>query len=170
MQSYAPVAFADSEESIDFTTNDNIFSLSRTNDDSEIAMTPFHNDKDFPIDSSILYATVIPDTIRPPQVVNYEEEPPTVIKRMSILVVGLFLSYLAIVNFYVSELLTKYRYLNHQYIFWCSAVFYFLAIFLTFGGAIWGAVRGQWRFLVPGLVLSHVGAFMIAIVTWWWYI
>lgn len=160
MQPYAPVA-ADFEESIEFSTNDT-FGPS----DTEIAMTPFHNgDKDFMMDTPILYATAIPDTIRPPQTINYEDEPPTVIKRMSILVAGLFLTYLALVNFIVSEFLIQTKYMNHQTIFWFSAAFYFFAVFLTLGGSIWGAMRGQWRFLVPGLILSHVGAFLIHIVT-----
>ena len=104
-----------------------------------------------PNGQAIYSAVAVPDTIRPPKVSKSQiKEDPISIrsfsKRICILLIGLILSLMT---------------------FWeCIELFFARKVFLGFCflgatvglliGTFVGVFRGQWRILVPGLILQHI--------------
>jgi hypothetical protein len=131
----------------------------------------------------ILMAVAIPDSIRPPKV-SYIDNPTTntntttttnhtnpnnanisnnsntiqslpklFLRRILILIIGLILTYL---TFLESLLLIIFGYANYAPIELILGLLWFGATLGVLLGSLIGAFKGQWRFLVPGLVLQYV--------------
>lgn len=116
----------------------------------------------------ILVAVAVPNSIRPPKVTNSQEDPTaitpkSILRRVSILVVGLVLTYL---TFFESLMLMLMGYLSSNWFELILGFFWFGATLCVLLGSFVGAYRGQWRLIVPGLVLQHfVGVLTRLLVT-----
>ena len=116
----------------------------------------------------ILMAVAVPNSIRPPKVSHIEEDATaittrSIIRRISILIVGLVLTYL---TFFESLMLIIFGYINGNYFELLLGLVWFAATICVLLGSFVGAYRGQWRLIVPGLVLQHfVGVLTRLLVT-----
>ena len=116
----------------------------------------------------ILVAVAVPNSIRPPKATHEEEDPTvitvsSIIRRICILVIGLLLTCF---TFFESLILMIYRYFDDNWFVSLLGLVWFGATLGVLVGSFIGAYRGQWRLLVPGLVLQHfVGVLTRLLVT-----
>ncbi len=135
-----------------------------TTNDIEQTVTTNNNEYGQPI----LMAIAIPDSIRPPKVsyidnnnnINNSQQtqsiqsfPKSFLRRLLILVVGIMITYL---TFFESLLLILLGYANSSPMELILGLIWFGATLGVLIGSLIGAYKGQWRFLVPGLVLQYV--------------
>ena len=105
----------------------------------------------------VITAVPVPNTIRPPRVVKSDHPGVTMVKRLLILISGLFI---ALISFLDSKVFWKMNYW-HKWEFKLAACFCFLATFFLIAGSCVGAYKGQWRFIAPGIVLFYVASFVV---------
>jgi hypothetical protein len=114
----------------------------------------------------ILLAVAVPNTIRPPKVSYSEDDvsanatitPKSMLRRVCILIVGLFLTY---ITFFESLLLLLNGAITKNWFEIILGFLWFAATLALLVGSFVGAYRGQWRILVPGFVLQHICSILI---------
>lgn len=105
----------------------------------------------------VITAVPIPNTIRPPRVVKSDHPGVTMVKRLLILLSGLFIAYLSFIDSIILWGINSW----HKWEFTIAACFCFLATFFLVVGSIVGAYKGQWRFIAPGIVLFYAASFVV---------
>lgn len=105
----------------------------------------------------VITAVPVPNTIRPPRVVKSDHPGVTMVKRLLILLSGLFIAYLSFIDSIILWGINSW----HKWEFTIAACFCFLATFFLVMGSIVGAYKGQWRFIAPGIVLFYAASFVV---------
>ena len=108
----------------------------------------------------VITAIPIPNTIRPPKIRKAVHPSIIFVKKLSILLIGFFLAFISYLD---SFIFLNINYM-HRATFTIAATLWGLGAFSLVVGAIWGAVKGQWRMLAPGIVLNHAAGFIIRMV------
>ncbi len=110
---------------------------------------------------TLVMATVIPNTIRPPQVSSTSANDPSnkIVRQIAILFSGLIICMISAFDAFVFlefDWGSKFLYIAG----FCWA----LSTIALLIGTFYGAYVGQWRMLAPGIVLSHVASFLLRMV------
>jgi hypothetical protein len=108
----------------------------------------------------ILTAVALPNTIRPPVIPSTVHPSVLLAKRLGILCSGFFLALITYIDAYVFFTLNIFHRVSAQLagIFWAFSC---LSLLL---GSVWGCYHGKWRYLAPGIVLSHLASVWINLV------
>lgn len=147
MSNYGPISnYAYDEEELSFVPESASTSKS-TNVD--------HQQDDHPI----LVATAVPHSIRPPQIYLDHDKPPSFSKKASILVCGLLFAFMSFID---SVVYIEFSLGSKIKLF--AGLLWLLSCITLLLGSIVGFMRGQWRMLAPGIIASHLAAFMIRLV------
>mmetsp|Transcript_10909 Transcript_10909/g.15889 ORF Transcript_10909/g.15889 Transcript_10909/m.15889 type:complete len:156 (+) Transcript_10909:132-599(+) len=147
---YSPLDTSD-PESLTFATR---------NPDEATTGAPVGGSEEGILNIDTAVAVAVPNSIRPPKVVPADSNPAsTRVKKLSILMVGLFVSYM---NF-VQAIVFIYLGFGNKIMVTAGTVWFLSAVSLLLGG-IYGAFKGQWRMLVPGILLSHLSSFVVRMV------
>jgi hypothetical protein len=110
----------------------------------------------------ILTAIAIPDTIRPPMLQSSTVHPSvSFATRLAILIIGLVLASLTYVDAFIFLTLNLFDSFSAQ----LAGVFWAFSCLSLIVGSVIGCSRGQWRYLAPGIVLSHLASVWINLVT-----
>jgi len=110
----------------------------------------------------IVTAVAIPNTIRPPMIPSSANVHPSVLfaKRLGILCSGLFLAFISFFDAYVFLALNIFHRLSVQ----LAGIFWACSCLSLIVGSVLGCYHGKWRYLAPGIVLSHLASVWINLV------
>ena len=112
---------------------------------------------------SAIPATYVPNSIRPPKITHPDfAPPPSQKKRIIIATVGIFLTIVSYLEDWFFDL--ERRSITNFGAF--SEWIEICATLLFLGGAVAGYKTGQWRCLVPGLVMHYAAVKVFEVVSW----
>ena len=105
-----------------------------------------------------IIAIAVPNTIRPPKLRKSSNPEVKALKKICVFLFGALVSFLSYMDASVDLFYADHD--VHKFTFTIVAGFWFLAAIALFVGSILGGIKGEWRMLAPGMVLSHVAAFI----------
>jgi hypothetical protein len=108
----------------------------------------------------IAVAVAVPNTIRPPQLQTNIHPAVAFAKKLAILLCGLFLSFVSWIDASVFIQLKNW----HKVSFTLAAVFWTISTICLLVGSFVGFYKGKWRYLAPGIVMSHIASFIISMI------
>ena len=108
----------------------------------------------------IAVAVAVPNTIRPPQLQTNIHPAVTFAKKLAILLCGLFLTCASLFDAWIFFELKSW----HKVSFTLAAVFWTISTICLLVGSFVGFYKGKWRYLAPGIVMSHIASFIIRLI------
>mmetsp|Transcript_4877 Transcript_4877/g.7402 ORF Transcript_4877/g.7402 Transcript_4877/m.7402 type:complete len:195 (+) Transcript_4877:136-720(+) len=136
-----------------FTSNENLSTTRSINFQTQNQQGQLGNEV-------IAVAVAVPNTIRPPQLQTNVHPSVAFAKKLAILLCGLFLT---ILSFFDAWLFFELKYW-HKVSFTLAAVFWGISTICLLVGSFVGAYQGKWRYLAPGIVMSHIASFIIGLI------
>lgn len=104
----------------------------------------------------IVTAVPIPNTIRPPKLAKQIHPSVQNVKKMSIFLVGTLMAYIC---YYDAQFFVAGDY--HKTVITAAIVFWSLAALALVVGTVLGVMRGEWRMLAPGIILSYGASYIM---------